>query len=93
MPTGALATFMGGVIASKYLLPLAKGVELICGLSFISGRYTSFFSIVLLPISINIFCIHTFMGMTDMPIVIFLLGANIFMIYKNWDNYKTVFTP
>jgi putative oxidoreductase len=87
----SMMTFMGGVIASKYLMPLAKGVELICGLSFITGRYTGLFSLVLLPVSLNILLIHAFMGPKDLPISIFLFAGNLFLIYKNWDHYKTVF--
>ena len=40
-PTGNLLTFMTGVMASKYLLPLAKAVELIAGISLLSGKCTS----------------------------------------------------
>lgn len=89
--SAALTTFMAGVMASKYLMPLAKGVELICGLSFFTGRYVSFFSLVLLPVSINILLIHAFMEPKELGIGAFLLLGNLFLIYKNWNNYKTVF--
>ncbi len=91
-PTGVLATFMTGVMASTYLMPLAKIVELICGLSFISGRYVTLFSLVLLPVSLNILLIHAFMEPKEIGIGLFLLLGNLFLIYKNWNNYKTVFT-
>ena len=87
-----MTTFMAGVMATGYLMPLAKVVELICGLSFVTGKYVSLFSIVLLPVSLNIFCIHAFMEPAEMPPVVFILAANIFLIYKNWANYKTVLT-
>jgi hypothetical protein len=28
-----------GLVASTYLIPLAKSIELLCGLSFLTGRY------------------------------------------------------
>ena len=85
-------TFITGVMASGYLMPLAKVVELLCGLSFVTNKYVTLFSIVLLPVSINLFCIHAFMEPAEMPPVIFILAANIFLLYKNWANYKTVLT-
>ena len=87
-----MTTFMAGVMATGYLMPLAKVVELICGLSFVTGKYVSLFSIVLLPVSLNILCIHMFMQPSDIPVGSVLFLGNLLLIYKNWANYKTVFT-
>jgi putative oxidoreductase len=90
-PTGNLLTFMNGVMASKYLLPLAKAVELIVGLSLLSGKFMKVALLALLPISINIFLIHTVTQVSEVPVAIFVLGANLFLIYAHWDSYKGLF--
>ena len=90
-PTGNLLTFMNGVMASKYLLPLAKAVELIVGLSLLSGKFMKVALLALLPISINIFLIHTVTQVSEVPVAIFVLGANVFLIYAHWDSYKGLF--
>ena len=90
-PTGNLLTFMNGVMASKYLLPLAKAVELIVGLSLLSGKFMKVTLLALLPISINIFLIHTVTQVSEVPVAIFVLGANLFLIYAHWDSYKGLF--
>jgi len=90
-PTGNLLTFMTGVMASKYLLPLAKGVELIAGISLLSGKFMKVTLLALLPISINIFFIHTVTQVSEVPVAIFVLGANLFLIYAHWDSYKGLF--
>jgi len=90
-PTGNLLTFMNGVMASKYLLPLAKAVELIVGLSLLSGKFMKVALLALLPISINIFLIHTVTQVSEVPVAIFVLGANLFLIYTHWDSYKGLF--
>lgn len=90
-PTGNLLTFMNGVMASKYLLPLAKAVELIVGLSLLSGKFMKVTLLALLPISINIFLIHTVTQVSEVPVAIFVLGANVFLIYAHWDSYKGLF--
>lgn len=90
-PTGNLLTFMTGIMASKYLLPLAKAVELIAGLSLLSGKFIKIALLALLPISINIFLIHTVTQVSEVPVAIFVLGANLFLIYAHWDSYKGLF--
>jgi uncharacterized membrane protein YphA (DoxX/SURF4 family) len=90
-PTGNLKIFMDGVVASKYLLPLAKYIELVCGLALVSGRFVTLANIVLLPITINLFLIHAFMEPGDLLVVGLLLAANIFLIYTKWDSYKNIF--
>jgi len=90
-PTGNLLTFMTGIMASKYLLPLAKAVELIAGISLLSGKFMKVTLLALLPISINIFLIHTVTQLSDVPVAIFVLGSNLFLIYAHWDSYKVLF--
>lgn len=90
-PTGDLLTFMTGIMASKYLMPLAKTIELIAGLSLLSGKFMKVTLLALLPISVNIFLIHTVTQVSDVPVAVFVLGANLFLIYAHWDSYKHLF--
>ena len=39
--TGNFKAFNIGLVASTYILPLAKSIEFLCGLSFITGRYVT----------------------------------------------------
>ena len=90
-PTGNLLTFMTGIMASKYLLPLAKAVELLAGISLLSGKFMKLTLLALLPISINIFLIHTVTQVSEVPVAIFVLGSNLFLIYAHWNSYKVLF--
>ena len=38
-PTGEMATVFAGFMATKYLMPLAKAIELLSGLSYVSGKF------------------------------------------------------
>lgn len=91
-PTGDMATVMGGFMAMKYLFPLAKSIELICGLAIVSGKFMRLALLVLLPISVNIFLIHAVVSKTDIPMAAAILVANLFLIYANWASYKHLFT-
>ena len=89
--TGNFKTFQDGIAATVYLLPLAKAVELICGLSYVTGRYVTITNLILLPVSLNILLINIFMAPEGLPIAGFLFLGNIFMIYKHWNSYKNMF--
>ncbi len=92
-PTGDMATLMGGLMASKYMFPLVKSIELITGLMLVSGKFVKLGTLLLLPISVNIFLIHTVTQVSDLPVAIFVLVANVFLIYANWDGFKEIVKP
>ena len=92
-PTGDMATLMGGLMASKYMFPLVKSIELIAGLMLVSGKFVKLGTLLLLPISVNIFLIHTVTQVSDLPVAIFVLVANVFLIYANWDGFKEIVKP
>ncbi len=88
---GNLMAFQDGMKASTYLMPLAKTVELVCGLAYVSGKFMKLANILLVPIAINILFINIFLAPEGTPIALFLFVGNLFMIYKNWDSYKGLF--
>lgn len=88
---GDMKTVMTGFMATKYLFPLAKLVELICGLSFVTGKLMKISSIILVPITLNILLINVFLMPEGIPIAASLLLGNLFIIYRNWDSYKGLF--
>ena len=89
--TGDFKAFQIGLVASTYLLPLAKGIEFLCGLSFLVGRYVTLANLVILPVTLNILLINFFLTPENLPIAIFVFFGNIFLIYSHWGNYKSLF--
>ena len=89
--TGDFKAFQVGLVASTYLMPLAKSIELLCGLSFVTGRYVTLANILILPITLNILFINFFLTPEGIPIALFMFIGNIFLIYRYWDNYKSLF--
>jgi putative oxidoreductase len=90
--TGDFKAFQIGLVASVYLMPLAKAIELLCGLAFVVGRYVTLANIVILPVTLNILLINIFMSPENLPIGIFVFAGNLFLIFSYWKNYKSVFT-
>jgi putative oxidoreductase len=89
--TGDFKAFEVGLVASTYLMPLAKSIELLCGLSFVSGKYVTLANILILPITVNILFINFFLTPEGIPIALFMFIGNLFLIYRHWNNYKSVF--
>lgn len=83
--------FMEGVNASGYLMTLIKVTELLCGLAFVSGFFVPLATVVIAPITINILLFHLFTAPEQgIPVAVFLVLANIFLAYYNWDKFKSV---
>lgn len=89
--TGDFKAFQVGLMASTYLMPFAKGIELICGLCYVSNRFVTLANLVILPITINILLINIFLSPENIPIGLFVFLGNLFMIFRHWDNYKPLF--
>ncbi|OYX83952.1 MAG: DoxX family protein [Flavobacteriales bacterium 32-34-25] len=89
--TGDFKAFQVGLVASTYLIPLAKTVELLCGLSFVTGKFTTLANIIIFPVIINILLINYFLTPENLPLAIGVFLANVFLIYSHWENYKGLF--
>jgi hypothetical protein len=79
--------------AAVYLLPAVKGLELVCGLAFLSGRFVAFASVLIAPIIVNILLVAVFLAPVAMPFGIFLVFANAFVAWSNRDRYRPLLKP
>jgi putative oxidoreductase len=89
--TGNFKAFQVGLVASTYLIPLAKSIELLCGLSFVTGKYVTLANLLILPVTVNILFINFFLTPEGIPIALFVFFGNLFLIYSHWSNYKGLF--
>ncbi|MBP9838740.1 MAG: DoxX family protein [Proteobacteria bacterium] len=88
--TGNVKLFMDGVMATGYLMTLIKVTELVCGLAFLTGRFVPLAMIIISPVIINIFLFHLYVDTSGLPVGIFLVVANSFLAFVNWDKFKSV---
>lgn len=89
--TGNFKAFQLGLVASTYLIPMAKTIEFLCGLSFVTGRYVTLTNLLIFPVTINILFINFFLTPEGIPIALFVFFGNLFLIYSHWENYKGLF--
>ncbi|CAF3564035.1 unnamed protein product [Rotaria socialis] len=90
--TGKMKTFSEGITASGYLMDLAKVVELVCGLTFVTEKFMKIGAVIAVPVTLNILLINVFMMPEGIPIAAGLFLGNLFLIYANWNSYKHLFT-
>lgn len=84
--------FSGEEPAGKgYIMNLVGLTEVIVGLLLIIRKWVPFALVMLVPISINIVLFHAFVNLPNMGPAIFVAVVNAYLIYRNWDSYKTLF--
>ena len=88
--TGDIKTFMDGIAASGYIMPVAKVFEFLCGLAFVSGRFVSLAVVLIFPIALNILLINIFLMPSGLPIAIPLFLGILFLAYAHRENYKSL---
>lgn len=84
--------FSMGLFGSGYFFPFLKVIEILSGLFLLINRYTAFFLLVLLPISVNVFLFHTVLAPAGIPVAVVLLALNIFLCIAHIKYYTSVFT-
>lgn len=85
--------FMAGLGASKYILPVTKIFELLCGLMFVSGRFVALAVILIFPIALNILFINALhLPSTGLAVAIPLMLGILFLAYSEREKYAPLFT-
>jgi putative oxidoreductase len=87
---GAVKLFNEGIAASVYLIPLLKSIELVCAIAFLTGRFVPLASVIIFPVTVNIFLFHVFLASEGLPVAVFLIAGNIFLMVVYRKNYQTL---
>lgn len=85
--------FLAGLDASKYIMPITKIIELLCGLMFVSGRFVALGVILIFPIIVNILLINILhLPISGLAIVIPLFSGILFLAYTEREKYAPLFS-
>ncbi len=92
-PLGPKATaFSGGLFGSDYFFQVLKSIEITSGFFLLINRFTPFFLLVLLPISVNIFLFHLILAPSGVPLGTGVLVLELFLCIAYRKYYQNVFT-
>jgi putative oxidoreductase len=89
---GVALDYMMGLTKVGYFWPLLRGLEILIGISLLSGKFVPLALAVLAPISLHIFLFHAFVMVANLPLAIIILAMHIFLFVKYWNYYKQIFT-
>jgi uncharacterized membrane protein YphA (DoxX/SURF4 family) len=89
--TGDMKIFNDGLMASGYMMPTVKVIELLCGLAFVTGFFVPLAAVVITPVIVNIVLVHAFLAPEGLPVAAFLVVALLFIAYYHRDSYRPLF--
>tara|TARA_R110000782_G_scaffold237188_1_gene323648 strand:- start:403979 stop:404314 length:336 start_codon:yes stop_codon:yes gene_type:complete len=70
-----------------WLMPLVAVAEIVGGLFFAIPRFRALGAIVIFPIMVGIILTHIYQAPSGLPMVLVLLGINLWVIFENRDKY------
>jgi putative oxidoreductase len=81
---------MGAFMEAAYLFPLVAIVELLAGLMLFTKRFNALGAVLMMPITVNIFMIHTVLDPAGFVMGLVLLVLNIWFLYDNKEKFHTL---
>ncbi len=71
----------------SWLMPLVAAIEIIGGVLFIPARSRALGAIVILPITVGVLCVHSTVAPSGLPVALFIMAINIWVIIENRRKY------
>ena len=85
-----MGDFFKGMMATGYFFYLLKGTEIACGLLLLSGRFVPLALVVLAPVVLNIFFVHTFLMPEGLPIAVILGALEVYLAFFSKEYSPTI---
>ncbi|NJM15816.1 MAG: DoxX family membrane protein [Bacteroidales bacterium] len=70
-----------------WLMPLIAVAEIVGGVLFVTNKYRALGAIIIFPVLIGILLTHIIIAPSGLPIVLILLGIEIWVIIENREKY------
>ena len=84
----AAGTLMGAFAASVYMFPLVTVVELLAGGLIITKKYNALGAVLMMPVTVNIFLIHTVLDPAGFVMGLILLLINTWILIENKEKFS-----
>lgn len=78
-------------VGKGYLMALVGLTEVVVGALLVIKKWVPLALVMLVPISINIVLFHAFLNLPNIGPAILVALLNGYLMYKNWDSYRTMF--
>lgn len=71
----------------SWLMPLVAVIEIIGGILFIPGKFRALAAVIIFPISVGVLFVHSTVAPSGLPIALFIMAINIWVIIENRKKY------
>jgi len=88
MPAKAGA-FLGGLVASGYMLQLISGVQVLVAIMFLSNRFVPLALAIIAPVIVNIAAFHLFLSPLGAPLAAITILLYLYLVWA----YRAVYGP
>ncbi len=85
--------FIGALIASGYLFPFMKIVDIAAGIMLLAGRFVPLALVLLAPIVLNILFFHVFLDSSGMPMTILIVVLELFLAWAYRGAFRGILSP
>lgn len=89
----ASATYIQGLLATGYIMPLVKVIEVAASLMLLSNRFVRLALVLLAPIVVNIAIFHVGIAHNGYPMVALIIAAGSYLAWWHRDAYRGVLAP
>lgn len=86
--TPEAGALMGAFLEAGYMFPLVAVVELLAGAMIISKRFNALGAVLIMPITVNIFLIHTVLDPAGFVMGAILLVLNIWFLLDDKEKFN-----
>lgn len=76
------------LLAAGYFFPTIITVYLLVGIAYLTNRFVSLATLVLVPITVNVLLYHLFLAPSNLPLTAVLIIPNAVMIYACREAYQ-----
>jgi uncharacterized membrane protein YphA (DoxX/SURF4 family) len=85
-----IESFVGAMKETGYFLPLLSGVETLCGLLLLIGRFVPLALTVLAPVVVNIILFHLFLDPKGIVVGLVALVLGIYLAWSHRSSFRGV---
>jgi uncharacterized membrane protein YphA (DoxX/SURF4 family) len=86
---GHAGNFLSALAATNYLTVI-KVIEVIGAILLLSGQFTRFATLWILPVTLNVFLFHVLMDPANAAVSVIMLVLNLFLVWFYKDDYKVL---
>src|SRR5690606_27265130 len=75
-----------------WLMPLVAIVEIIGGILFLPEKYRALGAIIIFPVSVGVLLVHSTVAPSGLPLALFIMAINLWVIIENRHKYLPMIT-